>query len=55
MDKTEHYGIDSKLSINEIAEYTKYILPKLAKENFGHEQKPTIYLNGDTSFALGGI
>jgi len=55
MDKTQHYGVDSKLSINEVAEYSKYMLPKLAKEKFNHEQKPTIYMNGDTTFSIGGI
>ncbi len=55
MGNEKVYSFDDKLSINEIAEYTKYLLPKLAKENFGHEQRPTIYMQGDTSFAIGGI
>ncbi len=55
MGNKKVYSFDDKLSINEIAEYTKYLLPKLAKENFGHEQRPTIYMQGDTSFAIGGI
>ncbi|TQV62446.1 MAG: hypothetical protein FNT15_06865 [Sulfurovum sp.] len=55
MNNEKVYSFDDKLSINEIAEYTKYILPKLAKEQFNHEQKPTIYLNGDTTFAVGGV
>ncbi len=49
------YGIDGELSIYEMAEYIKFKLPKIAKEAFNHEQKPTIYLNGDTTFAIGGI
>jgi len=55
MDKTEHYGVDRKLSINEVAEYSKYLLPRLAKEKFAHTQQPTIYLNGDTSFPMGSL
>ena len=55
MNKTEHYGVDKELSVNDIAEYVKYVLPKLAKEKYGHEQKPTIYLNGDTTFSVGGL
>jgi len=55
MSNNKVYSFDDKLSINEVAEYTKYLLPKLAKEKFNHEQKPTIYLNGDTTFAIGGI
>jgi len=48
------YDFQDRLSIGDIAKYVKYLLPKLAKENFGYEQKPTIYMNGDVSFALGG-
>ena len=55
MNNKKVYSFDDKLSINEVAEYAKYLLPKLAKEKFNHEQKPTIYMNGDTSFAIGGI
>jgi len=55
MNNKKVYSFDDKLSINEIAEYVKYMLPKIAKEAFSHEQKPTIYLNGDTTFAIGGI
>lgn len=55
MNKTEYYGVDKELSVNDIAEYVKFVLPKLAKEKYGHEQKPTIYLNGDTTFSVGGL
>ena len=55
MDNKKVYSFDDKLSINEVAEYIKYKLPKIAKEAFSHEQKPTIYLNGDTTFAIGGL
>ena len=55
MSNKKVYSFDDRLSINEIAEYAKYLLPKIAKEEFGYEQKPTIYMNGDTSFAVGGI
>jgi uncharacterized caspase-like protein len=51
MDKTEHYGVDKELSINEIAGYIKYVLPKISN----NAQKPTIYLNGDTTFSIGGM
>jgi len=54
MKNKKVYSFDDKLSINEIAEYTKYLLPKLAKENFGHEQRPTIYMQGDTSVCYWG-
>ncbi len=55
MDNKMVYSFDYKLSINEIAEYVKFKLPKLAKEAFNHKQEPTIYLNGDTTFAIGGL
>ena len=55
MSNKKVYSFDDKLSINEVAEYTKFLLPKIAKEKFHHEQNPTIYMNGDTSFAIGGI
>jgi len=55
MNNSVVYGRDKRLSINEIAEDIKYTLPKIAKEAFEHEQKPTIYMNGDTTFAVGGI
>jgi hypothetical protein len=55
MTNKKVYSFDDKLSINEIAEYVKFKLPTLAKEAFSHEQKPTIYLNGDTTFAVGGL
>jgi len=54
MDNPKVYDFQDRLSIGDIAKYVKYLLPKLAKENFGYEQKPTIYMNGDVSFALGG-
>ena len=49
------YSYDKKLSINEVAGYVKDILPKLAKKEFGHRQEPTIYMQGDTTFAIGGF
>jgi len=55
MSNKKVYSFDDKLSINEVAEYTKFLLPKIAKEKFNHEQNPTIYMNGDTTFAIGGI
>ena len=55
MSNKKVYSFDDKLSINEVAEYLKFKLPTLAKENFGHKQEPTIYMNGDTSFAIGGL
>jgi hypothetical protein len=55
MNNKQVYSFDNKLSINEVAGYTKFLLPKIAKEKFHHEQKPTVYLNGDTTFAIGGI
>jgi len=35
MKNKKVYSFDDKLSINEIAEYTKYLLPKLQKRIFG--------------------
>jgi len=55
MENKKVYSFDDKLSINEVAEYVKFKLPTLAKEAFNHEQKPTIYMNGDTTFSLGGL
>ena len=49
------YSYDKKLSINEVAGYVKDILPKLAKKEFGHKQEPTIYMQGDTTFVIGGF
>jgi len=55
MDNKKVYSFDDKLSMNEIAEYVKFKLPKLSKEVFKYEQKPIIYFNGDTTFSLGGL
>ena len=49
------YGLDNKLSISEMAYYIQFKQPRLAKEVFNHKQEPTIYLNGDTTFAIGGL
>jgi len=49
------YSYDKKLSINEVAGYVKDTLPKLAKKEFGHRQEPTIYMQGDTTFVIGGF
>ncbi|NEW59720.1 caspase family protein [Sulfurovum sp. bin170] len=55
MGNKKVYDFEDRISITDIAKYVKVVLPRLAKEAFNHEQKPTIYLNGDTSFAIGGI
>ena len=55
MSNKKVYDFQDRLDIGDIAKYVKYLLPKLAKEKFGHEQNPTVYLNGDTTFAIGGI
>jgi hypothetical protein len=55
MSNKKVYDFQDRLGIGDIAKYVKYLLPKLAKEEFGHEQNPTVYLNGDTTFAIGGI
>ncbi|CAA6819509.1 MAG: High-affnity carbon uptake protein Hat/HatR [uncultured Sulfurovum sp.] len=55
MSNKKVYDFQDRLSIGDIAKYVKYLLPKLAKEKFNHAQKPTIYMNGDTSFAIGGL
>ena len=55
MSNKKVYDFQDRLGIGDIAKYVKYLLPKLAKEEFGHVQNPTVYLNGDTTFAIGGM
>ena len=55
MSNKKVYDFEDKISIGDIAKYVKIVLPRLAKKAFNHEQKPTIYMNGDTTFAIGGL
>ena len=55
MNNEKLYDYRDKLTISHIAIYLKDILPKLSKEQFGHEQKPVIYQHGDTTFDIGGL
>ena len=55
MTNKKVYSFDDKLSINEVAEYVKFKLPTIAKEKFNHKQEPTIYMQGDTTFSIGGL
>ncbi|CAA6819526.1 MAG: Unknown protein [uncultured Sulfurovum sp.] len=55
MNSSKIFGNDEKLSVNELINHVKNFVPKVAKEKFNHAQNPTIYTNGDTSFAIGGF
>ena len=55
MSNKKVYDFQDRLTIGDIAKYVKYLLLKIAKEEFNHVQKPTIYMQGDTSFAIGGL
>ncbi len=55
MTNKKVYDFEDKISIGDIAQYVSKVLPRLAKKEFGHEQKATIYMSGDTTFAIGGL
>jgi WD40 repeat protein len=55
MNNKKVYDFRDRLTVSDIAKYVKHILPKLSQEAFGAEQKPVVYLNGDTTFDIGGL
>ena len=55
MRKKEVYNFAGMLTIGNIAEYIKYTLPKISKQKLNYKQTPVIYLQGDTTFAIGKL
>ena len=52
LDNAKVYGFDDKLSISEIANYLKYILPKRTMKKWGYKQEPKSFLQGN-DFVIG--
>ena len=46
LDDNKVYGYDNRLSISEIANYLKYILPKETMKKWGYIQEPKAFLQG---------
>jgi len=46
LDNDKVYGYDNRLSISEIANYLKYILPKETMKKWGYRQEPKAFLQG---------
>ena len=55
MSNKKVYDFEDRISIGDIAQYVKKVLPRIAKKEFGHKQEPTIYMQGDTTFSIGGL